>query len=65
VRNLLSRIGADDDAATLQRAMRHAGYHGGAALPSHAADGNVPPLTGPEALEFANERLRRVLESHV
>lgn len=65
VRDLLSRIGADDDAATMQRAMRHAGYHGGTAGPRRAADGDVPPLTGPETLEFAHERLRHVLESRV
>ncbi|MCP9276211.1 BTAD domain-containing putative transcriptional regulator [Mycolicibacterium arenosum] len=62
-RDLLYRVGADDDAATLQRAMSSAGYHGGGAAASGGLDTGQSSLSGPETLAFADACLRRLLET--
>lgn len=65
IRDLLFRVGADEDAATLQRAIPVAGFEGDAAGSVHPVgpptDAVPPPLAGPEALAFATAALQRCL----
>lgn len=61
--DLMRRLGADEDADRLQRAMAFAGFEGGrpAAAPVGSASVSDPlasdPLSGPEALAFVSEWL--------